>query len=241
MDALMAIASIAYTAAAGGLALALSTTWLALRNRTRGTMARERRAADLTAKDGMLRELDSATTAFDEAFIAVEGDVVRLVDVAAGAGATGPQQLGVDQPVAVVPTGSAEHRAHVLGGECRVLEDQALEVRCEAGDLVDHALTHLGLEPRILRRVLLDREPQRERRRGRLARWAEVRVGRRRDLECHRRIGRDEAAPAVLELALQILRRGEQADRALHLRIVEELIRCGELRHAVEREVHLHV
>jgi len=79
MDALMAIASIAYTAAAGGLALALSTTWLALRNRTLFTKARDLLAADLTAKDSMLRELDSATTAFDEAFLAVEGDVVRLV------------------------------------------------------------------------------------------------------------------------------------------------------------------
>ncbi len=75
----MAIASIAYTAAAGGLALALSTTWLALRNRTLFTKTRDLLAADLTAKEGMLRELDSATTAFDEAFLAVEGDVVRLV------------------------------------------------------------------------------------------------------------------------------------------------------------------
>jgi signal transduction histidine kinase/uncharacterized protein YciI len=79
MDALMAIASIAYTAAAGGLALALSTTWLALRNRTLFAKTRDLLAADLTAKDSMLRELDSATTAFDEAFLAVEGDVVRLV------------------------------------------------------------------------------------------------------------------------------------------------------------------
>ena len=75
----MAIASIAYTAAAGGLALALSTTWLALRNRTLFTKTRDLLAADLTAKDSMLRELDSATSAFDEAFLAVEGDVVRLV------------------------------------------------------------------------------------------------------------------------------------------------------------------
>ncbi|MFT4074933.1 MAG: ATP-binding protein [Asticcacaulis sp.] len=75
----MAIASIAYTAAAGGLALALSTTWLALRNRLRFTKVRDELSADLTAKSGMLRELDAATTAFDEAFLAVEGDVVRLV------------------------------------------------------------------------------------------------------------------------------------------------------------------
>ncbi|ESQ85728.1 histidine kinase [Asticcacaulis sp. AC466] len=75
----MAIATIAYTAAAGGMALALSTTWLALRNRTRFSKARETLKADLSAKDVMLRELDAATTAFDEAFLAVEGDTVRLV------------------------------------------------------------------------------------------------------------------------------------------------------------------
>lgn len=75
----MAIASIAYTAAAGGLALALSTTWLALRNRMRFSKARDTLRADLTVKESMLRELDAATTAFDEAFLAVEGDTVRLV------------------------------------------------------------------------------------------------------------------------------------------------------------------
>ncbi len=75
----MAIATIAYTAAAGGMALALSTTWLALRSRTRFTQARDTLKSELTHKDGMLRELDAATTAFDEAFVAVEGDAVRLV------------------------------------------------------------------------------------------------------------------------------------------------------------------
>ncbi|MGA9659081.1 MAG: two-component sensor histidine kinase, partial [Asticcacaulis sp.] len=75
----MALATLAYSVAAGGMALALSTTWLALRGRTRFSKARAALTAELSTKSGMLRELDSATTAFDEAFLAVEGDTVRLV------------------------------------------------------------------------------------------------------------------------------------------------------------------
>ena len=75
----MAIASIAYTAAAGAMALAVSTTYLAWRTRSRLAKARDTLKADLFVKDTMLSELDAATSAFDEAFLAVEGDAVRLV------------------------------------------------------------------------------------------------------------------------------------------------------------------
>eukprot|EP01042_Synura_sphagnicola_P034998 gene34998-44853_t len=75
----MAIATIAYTAAAGAMALALSTTWLAWRNRTRFTQNRDVLSTELGLKDTMLNELDAATQAFEEAFLAIEGDAVRLV------------------------------------------------------------------------------------------------------------------------------------------------------------------
>ena len=75
----MAIESIAYTVAAGSMALASSVTYLAWRTRTRLAQARDGLKSDLYVKDTMLSELDAATSAFDEAFLAVEGDVVRLV------------------------------------------------------------------------------------------------------------------------------------------------------------------
>ena len=75
----MAMESIAYTAAAGAMTLALSTTYLAWRMRRRLTSSRDALKTDLGVKDTMLSELDAATSAFDEAFLAVEGDAVRLV------------------------------------------------------------------------------------------------------------------------------------------------------------------
>ena len=75
----MAMESIAYTAAAGAMALALSTTYLAWRTRGRLTQARDAARETLNAREAMLGELDAATQAFDEAFLAVEGDTVRLV------------------------------------------------------------------------------------------------------------------------------------------------------------------
>lgn len=75
----MALATLAYSAAGGAMALALSTTWLALRLRARLTAAQSGLRDDLHHKQGLLRELDSATQAFDEAFLAVEGDTVRPV------------------------------------------------------------------------------------------------------------------------------------------------------------------
>ncbi|ESQ74878.1 PAS domain-containing sensor histidine kinase [Asticcacaulis sp. AC402] len=75
----MALDSIAYTAAAGAMALALSTTYLAWRTRSKLAKARDLLKSDLFVKETMLSELDAATSAFDEAFLAVEGDAVRLV------------------------------------------------------------------------------------------------------------------------------------------------------------------
>ena len=64
----MAMESIAYTAAAGAMTLALSTTYLAWRMRRRLTSSRDALKTDLGVKDTMLSELDAATSAFDEAF-----------------------------------------------------------------------------------------------------------------------------------------------------------------------------
>ncbi len=75
----MAMDAIAYTAAGGAMALALSTTYLAWRMRRRLSDSREKLRADLGVKEITLGELDAATSAFDEAFLAVEGDAVRLV------------------------------------------------------------------------------------------------------------------------------------------------------------------
>lgn len=75
----MAMESIAYTVAAGSMALASSVTYLAWRTRTRLAKSRDGFKSELFTKDTMLSELDAATSAFDEAFLAVEGDVVRLV------------------------------------------------------------------------------------------------------------------------------------------------------------------
>lgn len=75
----MAMESIAYTAAAGAMALALSTTYLAWRMRRKLSDSRDALRGDLTSKETTLGELDAATSAFDEAFLAVEGEAVRLV------------------------------------------------------------------------------------------------------------------------------------------------------------------
>ena len=75
----MATEMIAYTAAAGAMALAVSTTYLAWRTRSKLTQARDAARENLHIKESMLGELDAATQAFDEAFLAVEGDTVRLV------------------------------------------------------------------------------------------------------------------------------------------------------------------
>lgn len=61
------------------MALALSTTFLAWRLRAKLSQLNGRLAEDVSTRDTMLRELDAATTAFEEAFLAIEGDTVRLV------------------------------------------------------------------------------------------------------------------------------------------------------------------
>lgn len=75
----MALATLAYSVSAGAMALALSTTWLALRLRSRLSAAQGLLRDELSRKQTILHELDAATLAFDEAFLAVEGDEVRPV------------------------------------------------------------------------------------------------------------------------------------------------------------------
>jgi signal transduction histidine kinase len=75
----MAVTTIAFTAAAGALALALSTTVLSWRMRLKLSQSKDVLKSDLDHKHLVLGELDAATQAFDEAFLAVEGNVVRLV------------------------------------------------------------------------------------------------------------------------------------------------------------------
>src|SRR4051812_42379175 len=174
----------------------------------------------------------------------------RLVDIAFRAGSVGADLVGMDQPMAVVAAGGTEHRAHVLGRECRVPDDDVLEVRRQLGDLVDHPLAHLDLHiavaglahrstisaPRVR-----GRKPQRERRRGVLARRRQVGVVDRRNLQRDRRIGGDDAAPAVLPLLLEFFGSAENADVRLHFGIVEHFVGLRELRYTVQREVHLQV
>ena len=75
----MALESIAFAAAAGAMTLAGATTWLAWRTRLRMATTQDELKSALGLKTTMLGELDAATAAFDEAFLAVEGDQVRLV------------------------------------------------------------------------------------------------------------------------------------------------------------------
>src|SRR6185312_6243790 len=89
--------------------------------------------------------------------------------------------------------------------------------------------------------VALDREEQRERGRGVLALRGEVRIVLRGDLQDDRGVGRNDPVPSVLPLLLDFLRRAEQADRGLHGRLVEGLVRRGEGGGLVQREVHLQI
>ncbi|OYW80607.1 MAG: two-component sensor histidine kinase, partial [Asticcacaulis sp. 32-58-5] len=75
----MDVSAIALAVAGGSLALALTTTYLSWRQRSALSAQRDGLKTDLTLKQTMLSELDAATSAFDEAFLAVEGDMVRLV------------------------------------------------------------------------------------------------------------------------------------------------------------------
>ncbi|MDC7682608.1 PAS-domain containing protein [Asticcacaulis sp. BYS171W] len=75
----MTVATIAFAAAAGATALAFSTTVLAWRMRARLTGLSEGFRSRLDVQHTVLGELDAATSAFDEAFLAIEGDTVRLV------------------------------------------------------------------------------------------------------------------------------------------------------------------
>ncbi|MFT4090145.1 MAG: PAS-domain containing protein [Asticcacaulis sp.] len=75
----MTVTTIAFAAAAGAMALALSTTVLSWRVRSKLIGERNNLKNELTGGQTVLGELDAATSAFDEAFVAVEDDLVRLV------------------------------------------------------------------------------------------------------------------------------------------------------------------
>jgi signal transduction histidine kinase/PAS domain-containing protein len=75
----MAVLTLAYSAAAGAMTLALTTTYLAFRQRRHYQQRSDGLQADLEARDATLGELDTATSAFEEAFLALEGGEVRLV------------------------------------------------------------------------------------------------------------------------------------------------------------------
>lgn len=76
---MMVITTIAFAAAAGALALALVTTFLSWRVRAKLASERDSLKTELEGRRSVLGELDAATSAFDEAFVAVEDDLVRLV------------------------------------------------------------------------------------------------------------------------------------------------------------------
>src|ERR1700712_2963624 len=73
----------------------------------------------------------------------------RLADESSRPGPIGADLLSVEQPVAVVTAGGAEHHRHVPGREGGVPADAALEVRGQPGDLVDHSLAHLDFRSAV--------------------------------------------------------------------------------------------
>ncbi|WP_140984394.1 PAS domain-containing sensor histidine kinase [Asticcacaulis tiandongensis] len=75
----MTVTTIAFAAAAGAMALALSTTVLSWRVRSKLIGERDTLKSELSGGQTVLGELDAATSAFDEAFVAVEDNLVRLV------------------------------------------------------------------------------------------------------------------------------------------------------------------
>jgi signal transduction histidine kinase len=75
----MTMATIAFTAAFGAMSFALTTTVMAWRMRQSLTAQLRNLKAQLSTDALVLGELDAATGAFEEAYLAVENDVVRLV------------------------------------------------------------------------------------------------------------------------------------------------------------------
>lgn len=75
----MTVTTIAFAAAAGAMALALSTTVLSWRMRAKLAGERDGLQLALSGDQAVLGELDAATSAFDEAFVAVEDSLARLV------------------------------------------------------------------------------------------------------------------------------------------------------------------
>ena len=75
----MAVSSIALSFAAGAIGLAVATTALAWRARAAQSKATSALQTQIDKKALLLGDVDAATGAFDEAYLAIEGDKVRLV------------------------------------------------------------------------------------------------------------------------------------------------------------------
>lgn len=75
----MAATVLAYSVSAGAMTLALATTFLAWRTRKTLGAQNQTYREQLAEKATLLGELDTATAAFDEAFLAIEDNTVRLV------------------------------------------------------------------------------------------------------------------------------------------------------------------
>jgi signal transduction histidine kinase len=75
----MAATTIALTTAAGAMTLALTTTLMAWRARLRLSGSNQSLKEEVEAREAILGEVDAATMAFDEAYLAIEGEGVRLI------------------------------------------------------------------------------------------------------------------------------------------------------------------
>ena len=157
-----------------------------------------------------------------------------------GPGRLGPIRSGCSRPWQKSPGGRGEHRLHVVRREGDVADLNVAEVRCVPGDLVDDLFRHLVLEVAVLLAGCFYGERVGVRAGRVLAGWCHGGVVYRGNLHSHRRAVGDDAAPALLPLALLFFGRIEDADGPLHAGLVEELVGRGELGQAVECEVDLH-
>ena len=118
------------------------------------------------------------------------------------AGAVRAHQVGMQQSVAEVAGGSAEHGVHVVGREGDVADLDVLEVGGVAADLVDDAVGHLVFQVAVLFAWSLDRERVGVGAGGVHAGRRHARVVHGRDLHAQRRVVGDDAAAGVLPLPL---------------------------------------
>ena len=156
-----------------------------------------------------------------------------------GPGTVRAHQVGMQQAVAEVAGGGAEHGVHVVRREGDVADLDVLEVGGVAADLVDDAFGHLVLQVAVLVAGGFDGEGVGVGAGGVHAGRRHARVVHRRDLHAQRRVVGDDAAAGVLPLPLLLFGGAEDADGRLHAGLVEEVVRRGEFGQPVEREVHL--